>query len=87
MDVANPDGLLKPDELATMTLTGHADQQTHRAQCRHRPRRKPGLRVRAERPPDLCAAEVSLGDEENDRRVVLSGVGQENTSSPTAPST
>jgi membrane fusion protein, heavy metal efflux system len=77
MDVANGNGLLKPDELATMVLTGHAD---------HKLTVPNAAIVREENrdyvfvqngPRTYALRQVSLGDEENDRRIVLSGVEQD----------
>jgi cobalt-zinc-cadmium efflux system membrane fusion protein len=77
MDVANTDGLLKPDELASMVLTGRPD---------HKLTVPNAAIVREENrdyvfvqngPRTYALRQVSLGDEENDRRIVLSGVGQE----------
>jgi cobalt-zinc-cadmium efflux system membrane fusion protein len=77
MDVANTDGLLKPDELASMVLTGRPD---------HKLTVPNAAIVREENrdyvfvqngPRTYVLRQVSLGDEENDRRIVLSGVGQE----------
>ena len=77
MDVANTDGLLKPDELASMVLTGHPD---------HKLTVPNAAIVREENrdyvfvqngPRTYALRQVSLGDEENDRRIVLSGVEQE----------
>ncbi len=56
MDVANADGLLKPDRTGHHGADRPRGSQTHCAQRCHRTRRQPGLRIRAERPPDLCAA-------------------------------
>lgn len=76
MDVPNPTGLLKPDELASMTFTGHADRKltvSNAAVVREGNKDyvfvQNGLRK-------YVLREVSLGEEENDRRVVLSGVQQ-----------
>lgn len=77
MDVANTDGLLKPDELASMVLTGRPD---------HKLTVPNAAIVREENrdyvfvqngPRTYALRQVSLGDEENDRRIVLSGVGQQ----------
>jgi membrane fusion protein, heavy metal efflux system len=77
MDVANGNGLLKPDELATMVLTGHAD---------HKLTVPNAAIVREENldyvfvqngPRTYALRQVSLGDEENDRRIVLGGIAQD----------
>lgn len=77
MDIANPIGLLKPDELASMTFTGHTDRKLT----------VPNTAVVREENKDYVFVqsgslkyvlrEVSLGEEEHDRRVVLSGVQQQ----------
>jgi membrane fusion protein, heavy metal efflux system len=74
MDVPNPNGLLKPDELATMTLSGQPDQKLS----------VPNAAVVREDNHDYVFVQeathtyvlrpVTLGDEENDRRIVVSGV-------------
>jgi cobalt-zinc-cadmium efflux system membrane fusion protein len=77
MDVANADGLLKPDELASMTLSGKPDRKLS----------VPNASVVREDNHDYVFVQqgehayvlrpVTLGDEENDRRVVVSGVAAE----------
>jgi cobalt-zinc-cadmium efflux system membrane fusion protein len=77
MDLANPQGLLKPDELANMTFTGHTDQKLmvpNTAVVREE--NKDYVFVQSG-PKNYVLREVSLGKEENDRRVVLSGVQQD----------
>ncbi len=74
LDVPNPHGVLKPDELATMTLTGRTQQKLT----------VPSAAVVREDnndyvfvgigPQKYVLREVSLGEEEDDRRVVVSGV-------------
>ena len=77
MDVVNVDGLLKPDELATMVLTGHADHKlTVPNAAIVREENQDYVFVQSG-PLTYTLRQVSLGDEENDRRIVLSGVGQE----------
>ena len=74
MDVANPNGLLKPDELASMTFTGTTDRKlTVPNAAVVREDNKDYVFVRIG-PQKYVLREVSLGDEEDDRRVVLSGV-------------
>jgi cobalt-zinc-cadmium efflux system membrane fusion protein len=76
MDVANRNGLLKPDELASMTLTGKADRKlTVPNAAVVREDNQDYLFVKAG-PQKYVLREVTLGDEENDRRVVVSGVEQ-----------
>jgi membrane fusion protein, heavy metal efflux system len=77
MDVDNKQGLLKPDQLASMTFVGHANRKLT----------VPNTAVVREGNSDYVFVQtgtaryvlrdVSLGEEENDYRVVLSGV-QEN---------
>jgi cobalt-zinc-cadmium efflux system membrane fusion protein len=75
MDVDNPDGLLKPDELAGMTLTGRTDSKLSVPNAAIvRENNQDYVFVRAA-PQKYVLHEVSLGDEENDRRVVLGGIG------------
>ena len=76
MDVENPGGVLKPDQLASMTFIG---QSEHRLTV-------PSAAVVREENKDYVFVEfgsqkyvlreVSLGEEENDRRVVRSGVSE-----------
>jgi membrane fusion protein, heavy metal efflux system len=74
MDVANPTGLLKPDELASMTFIGHADRKlTVPNAAVVREGNKDYVFVQ-DGPRKCVLREISLGEEENDRRVVLSGV-------------
>jgi membrane fusion protein, heavy metal efflux system len=74
MDIANPTGLLKPDELASMTLTGRTDRKlTVPDAAVIREQNKDYVLVQST-PQTYVLREVSLGEEENDRRVVLSGV-------------
>ena len=76
MDVANPTGLLKPDELASMTFIGHADRKlTVPNAAVVREGNKDYVFVQ-DGPHKCVLREISLGEEENDRRVVLSGVQQ-----------
>jgi cobalt-zinc-cadmium efflux system membrane fusion protein len=74
MDVANSSGLLKPDQLASMTFTGKSQQQLtipNTAIVREDDRDHVFIRIGEGR---FILREVSLGAEENDRRTVLSGV-------------
>ncbi len=74
MDVANPKGLLKPDELATMTFTGQTERKlTVPSAAVVREENKDYVFVQIS-PKQFVLREVSLGQEEDDRRVVLSGV-------------
>ena len=76
MDVANPTGLLKPDELASMTFVGHADRKlTVPNAAVVREGNKDYVFVQ-EGPRQCVLREISLGEEEDDRRVVFSGVQQ-----------
>jgi len=77
MDVANPAGLLKPDELAAMTLTGQTGNKlTVPNEAVVRESNKDYVFVMSS-PQHYKLREVTLGEEENDRRVVLGGVQQE----------
>ena len=77
MDVSNANGLLKPDELASMTLSGKPDRKLS----------VPNASVVREDNHDYVFVQqgehayvlrpVTLGDEEHDRRVVVSGVAAE----------
>ena len=76
MDVPNPRGLLKPDELASMTFIGHADRKlTVPNAAVVREGNKDYVFVQ-DGPRKCVLREISLGEEENDRRVVFSGVQQ-----------
>lgn len=77
MDVANPDGRLKPDELAGMTLTGRTDRKlTVPNAAVVREDNQNYVFVQAG-PQKYVLRQVSLGEEENDRRIVLSGLHQD----------
>jgi cobalt-zinc-cadmium efflux system membrane fusion protein len=77
MDLANPRGLLKPDELASMTFTGQHDRKlTVPNAAVVREDNKDHVFVQTG-PQKYVLREVTLGEEENDRRVVQSGVGQD----------
>ncbi|NUQ29396.1 MAG: efflux RND transporter periplasmic adaptor subunit [Acidobacteriaceae bacterium] len=74
MDVPNPDGRLKPDELASMTFTGRSDRKLtvpNAAVVREDNKDNVFVQIGPQR---YILREVILGEEENDRRVVLSGV-------------
>jgi membrane fusion protein, heavy metal efflux system len=74
MDIANPTGLLKPDELASMTFTGHTDRKlTVPDAAVVREENKDYVFVQSA-PQTYVLREVSLGEEGNDRRIVLGGV-------------
>lgn len=74
MDVPNPKGVLKPDELANMTFTGQKERKlTVPATAVVREANKDYVFVERN-PTKYALREVTLGQEENDRRVVLSGV-------------
>jgi cobalt-zinc-cadmium efflux system membrane fusion protein len=74
MDVANAAGTLKPDQLATVTLTGHTEQKlTVPDAAVVREGNKDYVFVQTTS-QQYVLREVSLGEEENDRRVVLGGV-------------
>lgn len=74
MDMPNPNGLFKPDELASMTFTGQTEQKLtvpNTSVVREENSDHVFVRIRPDR---YVLREVTLGEEENDRRVVLSGV-------------
>jgi len=74
MDVPNPKGLLKPDELANMTFTGQKERKlTVPATAVVRESNKDYVFVE-KNPAKYTLREVTLGQEEDDRRVVVSGV-------------
>ena len=77
MDVANAGGRLKPDELASMTFTGHSNRKlTVPNAAVVRESNKDYVFVQSA-PNSFTLREVSLGEEENDRRVLLSGLEQD----------
>jgi len=70
----NTNGLFKPDELASMTFTGKTEQKLtvpNTAVVREDNTDHVFIRIRPDR---YILREVTLGEEENDRRVVLGGV-------------
>ena len=74
MDLANTGGILKPDELANMTFTGQAKPKLtvpNTAVVREDNKDYVFVQVRSGR---YALREVTLGDEENDRRVVQDGI-------------
>lgn len=74
IDVRNPDGQLKPDELASMTFSGHGEQKlTVPDTAVVREENKDHVFVQVS-PQRYMLREVTLGEDENDRRTVLSGV-------------
>lgn len=76
MTLANPEGLFKPDELATMTLTGHAENKlTVPTTAVVRESNKDYVFV-STGANSFVMREVSLGQEADDRRVVLGGVSE-----------
>jgi membrane fusion protein, heavy metal efflux system len=77
MDVANTDGLLKPDELASMVLTGRPDHKLTVPNAAIVREENQDYVFVQNGPRTYVLRQVSLGGEENDRRIVLSGVGQE----------
>ena len=77
LDVANPNGMLKPDELASMTFTGKTERKLtvpSAAVVREDNKDYVFVRIGAKR---YVLREVSLAQEENDRRVVVSGVRED----------
>jgi cobalt-zinc-cadmium efflux system membrane fusion protein len=74
MDIANPKGLLKPDELASMTFTGQTERKLSVPTAAVvREDNKDYVFVQIS-PKKFVLREVSLGQEEDDRRVLLTGV-------------
>lgn len=74
MDMANTSGVLKPDELASMTFTGRTERKlTVPNTAVVREDNKDHVFVRLN-PQRYVLREVTLGQEENDRRVVMGGV-------------
>jgi membrane fusion protein, heavy metal efflux system len=74
MDVHNDAGTLKPDQLASVTFTGHVEQKlTVPDAAVVRENNKDYVFVQTT-PQRYVLREVSLGQEEDDRRVVLGGV-------------
>ena len=74
IEVPNTGGQLKPDELATMTFSGHGEQKlTVPNTAVVREENKDFVFVEMA-PHRYLLREVTLGEEENDRRVVESGV-------------
>ena len=74
MDVENPGGVLKPDQLASMTFIGQSERKlTVPSAAVVREENKDYVFVELG-PQKYVLRELSLGEEENDRRVVRSGV-------------
>ncbi len=74
MQLANAQGLFKPDQLATMIFTGHTDRELAIPQTAVvREDNKDHVFVEIA-PNDFILREVELGDESGDYRVVKSGV-------------
>jgi cobalt-zinc-cadmium efflux system membrane fusion protein len=74
MDIENPQGLLKPDQLASMTFIGHTDLKLtvpNTAVVREDNKDHVFVEVAPQR---YMLRAVTLGEEENDRRVVIDGV-------------
>ena len=73
--VPNTAGQLKPDELASMTFSGHGERKLtvpNTAVVREDNKDHVFVQVAPQR--YVALREVTLGEEENDRRTVLSGV-------------
>jgi len=77
MDVDNKQGLLKPDQLARMTFVGHASRKLTVPNTAVVREGNSDYVFVQNGPTRYVLREVSLGEEEDDYRVVLSGV-QEN---------
>ena len=74
INVPNSDGQLKPDELASMTFSGHGEQKLtvpNTAVVREENKDHVFVQVAPQR---YTLREVTLGEEEDDRRTVESGV-------------
>jgi cobalt-zinc-cadmium efflux system membrane fusion protein len=74
MDVANANGTLKPDQLAGMTFTGHSGRKLTVPNAAVVRENNTDYIFVQNTPQKYVLREVSLGEEEDDRRVVLSGV-------------
>lgn len=76
MDLSNPRGLYKPDELANMTFTGHVERKLTVPQTAVvREDNKDYVFVQRG-PTSFALREVSLGEESHDARVVQGGVSE-----------
>ena len=74
MDYVNGDGALKPDQLASMLFTGRADRKlTIPSTAVVRDENKDYVFLKSG-PKSYVLREVQLGEEEHDRRIVLSGL-------------
>jgi cobalt-zinc-cadmium efflux system membrane fusion protein len=74
MDLRNAEGLFKPDELASVTFSGHSEQKLtvpQTAIVREENKDYVFVQTAASR---FLLREVELGDESNEERVVISGV-------------
>lgn len=77
IDVPNTDGRLKPDELASMTFSGHSERKLtvpNVAVVREENKDHVFVQVAPQR---YILREVTLGEEQNDRRAVISGVRED----------
>jgi cobalt-zinc-cadmium efflux system membrane fusion protein len=74
MDVANPEGIYRPDELASMAFTGHTEHKLtvpQTAVVRQENRDYVFVEIA---PNKFLLREVVLGEETDDRRVLQSGI-------------
>lgn len=74
IEVPNSGGLLKPDELASMIFSGHGEQKLtvpNTAVVRENNKDQVFVQVAPQR---FALREVTLGEEENDRRTVVDGL-------------
>ncbi|AFL89580.1 RND family efflux transporter, MFP subunit [Terriglobus roseus DSM 18391] len=79
MDLANTQGLFKPDELASVTFNGHTERKLTIPQTAIvREENKDYIFVKTSA-DNFLLREVELGDESKDERVVLSGVNASET--------
>jgi cobalt-zinc-cadmium efflux system membrane fusion protein len=77
IDVANPKGYYKPDELASMTFTGHTERKLTVPQTAIVREENKDYVFLQLAPNKFVLREVTLGEESDDRRVVESGIRAE----------
>ncbi len=79
MEIANPDGMYKPDQLASMTFSGRTEQKLTIPQTAIiRQENKDFVFVQVN-PSTFKLREVTTGQEVDDRRVLLSGLAPDET--------
>jgi cobalt-zinc-cadmium efflux system membrane fusion protein len=74
IDVANPNGSYKPDELASMTFTGHTERKLTVPQTAIVREENKDYVFLQLAPNKFVLRQVMLGEESDDRRVVESGI-------------